>query len=138
GIDIPTSYKEGPRNPKAADAAVPDIAWWRKFRSSELTAIIEEAREANLDIAVAVAQIVQTDAPARIAGAPLLHGITLNGQAQHSRTSQSLSGSGSSFGGSESNNFQASLTASYEIDFRGKNRSALRGVEETAIASRYN
>ncbi|HZP77888.1 MAG TPA: efflux transporter outer membrane subunit [Pseudolabrys sp.] len=138
GIDIPTSYKEGPRNPKAADAAVPDIAWWRKFRSSELTAIIEEAREANLDIAVAVAQIVQADAQARIAGAPLLPGITLNGQAQHSRTSQSLGGSGSSFGGSESNNFQASLTASYEIDFWGKNRSALRAVEETAIASRYN
>jgi NodT family efflux transporter outer membrane factor (OMF) lipoprotein len=30
------------------------------------------------------------------------------------------------------------LTASYEIDFWGKNRSALRAAEETAVASRYN
>jgi NodT family efflux transporter outer membrane factor (OMF) lipoprotein len=32
----------------------------------------------------------------------------------------------------------ASLSASYEIDFWGKNRSALRGAEETAVASRYD
>ena len=31
-----------------------------------------------------------------------------------------------------------SLTASYEIDFWGKNRAALRAAEESAVASRYN
>jgi NodT family efflux transporter outer membrane factor (OMF) lipoprotein len=141
GLDIPQAYELGPKNPALAEAAVPPLDWWRGFRSKELTELIEEARTANLDIAVAVAQIVQADAQARIAGAPLLPGVTLNGSAERLRASQTLSGSnfsGSFTGGSESNILTASLSASYEIDFWGKNRSALRAAEETAVASRYN
>jgi len=140
-LDVPVSYEHGPRNPAAADAAVPSLDWWRGFRSKELTELIEEARSANLDIAVAIAQIVQADAQSRIAGAPLLPGVTLNGSAERLRPSETLSGSnfsGSFTGGSESNILTASITASYEIDFWGKNRSALRAAEESAVASRYN
>src|SRR5207344_1392968 len=84
GLDIPAAYSAGPRNPVAAEAAVPPLDWWRAFRSRELTEIIEAAREGNLDIAAAVARIVQADANARIAGAALLPIIDLNGNAQHS------------------------------------------------------
>jgi NodT family efflux transporter outer membrane factor (OMF) lipoprotein len=141
GLDIPQAYELGPKNPALAEAAVPPLDWWRGFRSKELTELIEEARTANLDIAVAIAQIVQADAQARIAGAPLLPGVTLNGSAERLRPTQTLSGSnfsGSFTGGSESNILTASLSASYEIDFWGKNRAALRAAEETAVASRYN
>ena len=138
GLDIPQSYDGGPRNEVTAEAAVPPLDWWRKFHSRELTEIVEEARAANLDIAAAVARIVQADAQSRVAGAPLLPAIDLNGSGSHSRASQTLGGSGSSSGGSERNHFQASLTASYEIDFWGKNRAALRAAEETAVASRYD
>ena len=88
GLDIPPAYGAGPRNPAAAEAAVPPLDWWRLFRSRELTELIEEARISNLDIAVAVAQIVQADAQARIAGAALLPIIDLNGNAQHSSAVQ--------------------------------------------------
>jgi NodT family efflux transporter outer membrane factor (OMF) lipoprotein len=139
-LDIPQAYDGGPRNSALAEAAVPTLDWWRGFRSKELTEVIEEARQANLDIAAAVAQIVQADAQARVAGAPLLPGVALNGSATRSRPSQSTAGGGggSSSGGSEFNNLSASLTASYEIDFWGKNRAALRAAEESAVASRYN
>jgi NodT family efflux transporter outer membrane factor (OMF) lipoprotein len=140
-LDIPQAYELGPKNPALAEAAVPPLDWWRGFRSKELTELIEEARTSNLDIAAAVAQIVQADAQSRVAGAPLLPGVTLNGSAESLRPSQTLSGSnfsGSFTGGSESNILTASLSASYEIDFWGKNRSALRAAEETAVASRYN
>ncbi len=136
GLDIPLAYELGPKNADVAEAALPTLDWWRGFRSKELTELIEEARVANLDIAVAVAQIVQADAQSRIAGAPLLPGVALNGDATHARSSQSISGGLG--GGSEHNLLSASLTASYEIDFWGKNRSALRAAEETAVASRYN
>jgi NodT family efflux transporter outer membrane factor (OMF) lipoprotein len=136
GLDIPQAYLEGPHDPAVAEAAMPPLDWWRAFRSKELTDLIEEARVANLDIAVAVAQIVQADAQSRIAGAPLLPNVGLNGSAAHARSSQSTSGG--STGRSEFDNLSASLTASYEIDFWGKNRSALRVAEETAVASRYN
>ena len=140
GLDIPQAYDGGPRNPVAAEAALPPLDWWRGFRSRELTEIIEEARAANLDIAAAVARIVQADAQSRVAGAPLLPNVALNGSASHSRSSQSTGGgsSGSSSGGSERDNLSASLTASYEIDFWGKNRAALRAAEQTAVASRYD
>jgi outer membrane protein, multidrug efflux system len=140
GLDIPQAYIEGPRDAATAEVALPPLDWWQAFHSKELTDLIEEARVANLDIAVAVAQIVQADAQSRIAGAPLLPNVGLNASATRSRSSQTTGGSSSvnSFGGSEQNNISASLTASYEIDFWGKNRSALRAAEETAVASRYN
>jgi NodT family efflux transporter outer membrane factor (OMF) lipoprotein len=140
GLDIPQNYSEGPRNPAVAEAALPPLDWWRGFHSKELTEIIEQARAANLDIAVAIAQIVQADAQARVAGAPLLPDVELDGSASHLRTSQSTTAGGSSgsLGGSERDALSASLTASYEIDFWGKNRAALRAAEETAVASRYN
>ena len=136
GLDIPESFDRGPRNPVVAEAAVPSLDWWRKFRSRELTAIIEEARDANLDIAAAVARIVQADAQARIAGAALLPSVDLNADASRSRSSQTLGGGSS--GGSEHDNLQGTLNASYEIDFWGKNRAAQRAAEETAVASRYD
>ncbi len=140
GLDIPLAYELGPKNPALAEAALPKLDWWRGFRSKELTELIEEARAANLDIAVAVAQIVQADAQSRIAGAPLLPGVALNGSATHLRSSQSTSAGGTtgSLGGSERDLLSSSLTASYEIDFWGKNRAALRAAEESAVASRYN
>ena len=137
-LDIPQAYDRAPKDPALAEAAVPSLDWWRGFHSKELTEIIEEARTANLDIAAAVAQIEQADAQSRVAGAPLLPNVAANGTATHARSSQSLGGGLSSGGPSEHNDLTASLTASYEIDFWGKNRSALRAAEETAVASRYN
>jgi multidrug efflux system outer membrane protein len=145
GLDIPPAYSAGPRNPAAAEAAVPPLDWWRAFRSRELTEIIEAAREGNLDIAAAVARIVQADANARIAGAALLPIIDLNGNAQHNQQSKTtgstnvinVSRSGASVA-IISNNLTATLSASYEIDFWGKNRSLVRAAEETAVATRYD
>ena len=76
---VPASYDGGPKNPAAAQAALPPLDWWTKFRSRELTALIEEARTNNLDIAAAIARIVQADAQARVTGAALLPVVDLNG-----------------------------------------------------------
>src|SRR6187397_3498608 len=120
GLNIPPAYSAGPRNPAAADAAIPPLDWWRGFRSRELTEIIEEARAANLDIAAAVARIVQADATSRVAGAALLPIVDLNGSATRQRASQSGGGgvvgasgvvAGSS-GSSERVAYSASLSAS--------------------------
>ena len=145
GLDIPPAYSAGPRNPVAAEAAVPPLDWWHAFRSRELTEIIEAAREGNLDIAAAIARIVQADANARIAGATLLPIIDLNGNAQENQQSKttgstnviSISRSGASVA-IITHNLTATLNASYEIDFWGKNRSLVRAAEETAVATRYD
>ena len=99
---------------------------------------------ANLDIAVAVAQVLQADAQVRITGAGLLPLIDLNGSDTASKTSQQLgTGAGSVRGGGGgvspfSRNYLTSLSASYVLDFWGKNQSTLVASEENAVASRYN
>src|SRR5271166_420696 len=105
GLDIPQAYDRAPRDPALAEAALPPLDWWRGFRSHELIELIEEARASNLDIAAAVARIVQADAQARVAGAPLLPNVGLNGSATHARSSQGTAGG--SGGGSEYNNLSA-------------------------------
>ena len=117
--------------------APPTLDWWRGFRSPELTTLMEEAQTVNLDIAAATARFIQADAQARMAGAALLPSLSGTGQQTYSRTSGSSS-SGLTNGGREVVNYQASLSASYELDFWGKNRDAAQAAEETAIATRFD
>jgi outer membrane protein, multidrug efflux system len=134
-LDIPEGYKAA-RPSKAADAT-PTLDWWRGFRSRELTGLMEEAQTVNLDIAAATARFRQADAQARIAGAALLPSLSGTGQESYSRTSGSSS-SGLTNGGREVVNYSASLSASYELDFWGKNRDAAQAAEETAVANRFD
>ena len=134
-LDIPEGYKAA-RFSRPADAP-PTLDWWRGFRSRELTGLMEEAQTVNLDIAAATARFRQADAQARIAGAALLPSLNGNGQESYSRTSGS-SASGLTNGGREVVNYSASLSASYELDFWGKNRDAAQAAEETAVANRFD
>jgi NodT family efflux transporter outer membrane factor (OMF) lipoprotein len=134
-LDVPPGYKAaGSKNPMDAP---PTLDWWRGFRSHELTTLMEEAQTVNLDIAAATARFIQADAQARIAGAPLFPSLSGTGQETYSRTSGSSS-SGLTNGGREVVNYQASLSASYELDFWGKNRDAAQAAEETAVATRFD
>ena len=135
-LDIPEGYKAAARPSKAGDAT-PTLDWWRGFRSRELTGLMEEAQTVNLDIAAATARFRQADAQARIAGAALLPSLSGGGSESYSRTSGS-SASGLSNGGREVVNYSASLSASYELDFWGKNRDAAQAAEETAVANRFD
>ena len=142
---VPASYDSGPKSPATAQAALPSLDWWTKFRSRELTALIEEARANNLDIAAAITRIVQADAQARITGAPLLPLVTANGNANQQATKTSSKAVSQQPGQPcdrtrpiVTNDLQATLDASYEIDFWGKNRAALRNAEGLAVASRFD
>src|SRR3954464_4859140 len=124
-IDVAPKYRAASGKPHAA---LPAPDWWRGFRSGELTMFIERAYLANFDIAAAVARIEQADAQTRIAGAPLLPAVNFDGSVSHA-------GTGTTPGTST---YRAVLNASYEIDFWGKNRAALRAAEFNAIASRFD
>jgi outer membrane protein, multidrug efflux system len=138
-LDVPATYREASRG--APDAALPAADWWRGFRSSELTMLMEAAQIYNLDIAVAVAQIVQADAQVGISGAPLLPSLTGTATAERIRTAASSGGSGGGLGPSGPTTFSQynlGLTASYMVDFWGKNRATLYAAEESASVARYN
>jgi multidrug efflux system outer membrane protein len=122
-LDVPVNYRAAPR----PAGKPPALDWWRGFGSRELTGLVEQAQTQNLDIAAAVARIAQADAQTRITGAPLLPIVDLDASASRSRS-----------GGVERGNYTAVLNASYEIDFWGKNRAALRSAEQLAIATRFD
>ncbi len=136
-LEVPTNYRAAPK--ANADAAVPIVDWWHGFQSRELTALMDAAQVYNLDIAVAMAQIIQADAQVGVSGAPLLPTLTGNASAERQKQSSANTiTSGQGFGGTTFNTFQTSLTASYMVDFWGKNRATLYAAEENATVARYN
>jgi outer membrane protein, multidrug efflux system len=138
-LDVPVAYRAGPKSEAAADKAPPALDWWRGFRSSELTSLMDAAQINNLDIAVAVAQIIQADAQVGVSGAALLPTVSGNASAERQKQSGANSiVSGQGVGGTTFNTFGTGLTASYILDFWGKNRATLAASEESATASRYN
>jgi NodT family efflux transporter outer membrane factor (OMF) lipoprotein len=100
--------------------------------------LMEEAQNVNLDIAAATARFRQADALARTAGAPLFPAIDGDASAQRSKSSRSNTTTNLIASGRPINLFSVSLSASYEIDFWGKNRDAALAADETAIASRFD
>ncbi|WP_050420215.1 efflux transporter outer membrane subunit [Bradyrhizobium tropiciagri] len=134
-LEVPASYRAAAKGD--ADAAVPALAWWRGFRSPELTGLMESAQLYNLDIAVAIAQIVQADAQAGVSGAALLPSISGSANAERQKVA---TGSNSLLGGSSGtfSQYSLGLSASYIVDFWGKNRATLSASEESATVARYN
>jgi NodT family efflux transporter outer membrane factor (OMF) lipoprotein len=147
-LEVPEKYRAA--SSAGPDAAVPVLDWWRGFGSSELTSLMDAAQIYNLDVAVAIAQVVQADAQVGVAGAPLLPSLTGAASAERAHFGSTSSSSSSNVGGvvvgnggggsgsSNFSQFSTSLTASYMLDFWGKNQAALYAAEESATASRYN
>ncbi|MEI6986021.1 MAG: efflux transporter outer membrane subunit, partial [Rhodospirillaceae bacterium] len=118
----------------------PDAEWWRGFGSPALDGLMRQAEVANSDLAAAIARVRQADAQARIVGASLLPsldgGASINRQLKPSLSS----------GGDKSTPTTASaetvygvnLSASYELDFWGKNDAAAESALAASRASRFD
>jgi len=118
-----------------ADAQATEQAadWWRGFGSEQLNDYIAQAQRANDDIAAAMARVRQADAQARIAGAALLPSLTADAGAARQRAQPTGGGAPRTF-----NAFDAGLSASYQLDFWGRNRDLQRAALATANASRFD
>ena len=117
-------------------AAWPSAEWWRGFGSPQLNDLIAQAQQANDDIGAAIARVRQADAQAQIAGAPLLPalGVTADGIRQRQKPSiTSSTANPVTF-----NQFGVQASASYQLDFWGKNRALFNAARFTASASRYD
>jgi len=118
--------------PAADQSAWPETDWWHRFGSAQLDNLIDQARRTNDDLNAAVARVQEADAQLRIAGAPLLPTADLGASATRERTETPGGGMG------VYNVFSPVLTASYELDFWGKNRAARDAARALAVASRYD
>lgn len=153
----PARFKEAKPQPQPPISGGRDFA--AKFGSKELTSVIERALDDNLDLAAAIARITQADAQARVSSAAQWPSISMTDIARTTRTPGTTINVGSASGGfnpatsssSSSSSltssgfrarnfgfFQLGLTASYELDFWGKNEDASKAGRILANASRFD
>lgn len=126
-VALPAQWHE------SASASIwPAADWWHGFGSPKLDELIAQAERNNDDLAGAIARVQEADAQARIAGAALLPSLDLGATATRERAP--VSGQGLQM----SNDFNPELTASYELDFWGKNRALRAAARAAAAASRYD
>jgi len=142
--DIPAAYTT-PVKPEPAPLPAP--GWWHGFGSAQLDQLIAQAESGSPDVLAAAARVVQADQAARAAGSPLLPGITGTAGQNWQRSGNGTDSLTSSIPGlsafkeptySETRTYSAQLSASYELDFWGKNRDALHAAQATALANRYD
>lgn len=157
-LDVPAAFRA---TDATAAASWPDPLWWRGFRSAELDGLILRARAYNQDLAAAAARVVQADARARVAGAPLLP--SLNATANFSYRRSGITGGGRSsavvvavptggIGSTTSTavtttagsryfdvrSYSAGLQVAYDTDFWGRNRALAESARIGALASRFD
>lgn len=95
---------------KAVASRAPiQAAWWQRFNDPVMTALIQEALQANPDIKTAEASLRSARAQRIIAGASLLPSVSAGGSARRS---------------SGNDSYGASIDASWEADIFGSNRLA--------------
>src|SRR6266850_1733494 len=110
--DVPSAFE----NTNPASGQWPAQEWYREFGSDELDTFVDLAAKTNWDLAAARARVAQADARARQARAAILPTIDGTG------TGNYFAGHSSQGGGHELD-WSAMLSASYEVDFWGKNRA---------------
>ena|SRR5579863_1968335 len=127
-VEVPTPAElEWARRDVAV--AWPARDWFRGFGSEELDALIDRALEANLDLQAAAERVVEADARARQAHAAILPSVGVAGSDNY------LAGH-SANGSYHETDWSALLSASYEIDFWGKNRAKANAAGFERLATR--
>lgn len=131
-VETPANWRGGSSQGTAQSAAWPSVQWWQGFGSDDLNTYMSQAQKANDDLAAAIARVREADAQARVAGAPLYPSVSAGASATRERAQAST-------GGLKTYNFfEPGLSASYELDFWGKNRAALEAATAAANASRFD
>ena len=133
-IETPASYRAA----RSFPAPPPAIDWPREFRSAELTRLAADAQAGNLDIAAALARIIEAEGQAEIAGAAQYPTVDADANAARSGSPGTIHNKKGPFRTTASNLFSLGLTASYEVDFWGLNAANARAGRLLLEASRFD
>lgn len=133
GLRLPTVFRMAEAAPAAVPMRWPEADWWRAFETPQLDRLMQAAMDGNLDLVAAGARLRQADAAVRISGAALLPRVDGDLTLARARGTNRNPGSAAA----ASNRFDGGLSASYEVDFWGRNRAILEGARSSADAARY-
>jgi NodT family efflux transporter outer membrane factor (OMF) lipoprotein len=139
--------REAPRRWASDGGSVPsrtvegavDITWWKSFRDSELSSLVDRLAAQNLDLKTAAERVVQSVAQRRVAaaqGLPHIGGLSSN---TYNRVSSNADLFVLQPGASvEYALFRDGLTSSWELDLFGRVRRAVEAADASALAAVEN
>src|ERR1700675_202925 len=115
-----------------------DTVWWKSFRDSELSSLVERLADQNLDLRTAAERVIQSVAQRQVAasqGLPHIEGQSLN---TYNRVSPN--GPISEFEPAPGSTldyalFRHGLTSSWQLDLFGRVRRAVEAADANALAA---
>jgi NodT family efflux transporter outer membrane factor (OMF) lipoprotein len=130
-VDVPSRTVEGKI----------DSTWWKSFRDSRLSSLVERLAVQNLDLKTAAERVVQSVAQRQVAisqGLPHIEGQTLttyNGYSQNGTLSLLTPAPGAPL---EYALFRDGLTSSWQLDLFGRVRRAVEAADAETLAAVEN
>lgn len=129
--DLPAQWTQPDSVAEASSQDSLSADWWHSFGNAELDAFVMQAQAQSQDIAAATARVRQAEASAHIAGAALLPEVSTRLEAGR----QAKLGGHADVDGTL---YAAGLSASYEVDFWGRNRAARDSAVHILTATRFD
>ncbi|MDE1169025.1 MAG: efflux transporter outer membrane subunit [Pseudomonas sp.] len=122
--------------PATRSAAV-DRQWWQQLGDAQLTALVERAAEANLDVRTAANRLEQSRIARQVSGSQQLPGVSLGGSYQRERNSAvGLLDASNRSGKSSFDLWSSAVDASWEVDLWGHVRRSLEVADAEVALSR--
>jgi NodT family efflux transporter outer membrane factor (OMF) lipoprotein len=135
------SALDGESVPSRTVVGAVDIAWWKSFRDSELSSLVERLAAQNLDLKTAAERVIQSVAQRRVAAAQGLPHIeaqslnTYNRQSPNGPISLLVPAPGAPL---DYALFRDGLTSSWQLDLFGRVRRAVEAADANALAAVEN
>ena len=131
-LGMPDSYHATQANlPQQVQHIEP--RWWLSYNDPVLDQMIEQAFAYNHDLGVAIAQMDDAAAQARIARNSMLPSVNASGSGARAQTSNYSSGLGAL-----GNSYSVGASLSWELDLWGRLRNSNKVAVSSYLASTYN
>lgn len=127
---VPASWPKGPAYAPSQPEALPAVTYRDVFRDPKLTALIDQALSNNQNLRAAMANVEIARASYRVQRSTLFPTVDANADAGQTRARQ-----GDAASANVTRNYQASLTAAFELDLFGRLRSLSRAAQEQYFAT---
>ena len=135
------SASDGGTVPSQTVEGAVDVAWWKSFRDSQLSSLVEKLAVQNLDLKTAAERVVQSVAQRQVAlsqGLPHIEGqssSTYNRQSPNGTLSLLTPAPGAPL---DYGLFHDGLSSSWELDLFGRVRRAVEAADANTLAAVEN
>jgi len=135
------SAPDGGSLPSRTVEGAVDVTWWKSFRDSQLSSLVERLAAQNLDVKTAAERVIQSVAQRQVAvsqGLPHIDGQSLNTynrQSPNGPISLFVPAPGAPL---DYALFRDGLTSSWQLDLFGRVRRAVEAADANALAAVEN